>query len=155
MERYHDDRQLFHAYAGELRDTFKTGLLKELRQYPHFLVYQTVRQGERLQKIPYNARTGYRADPTNPKEGSDTMTALRALASGYFHGLGFILNATPFTALDLDHCTHPNRRIDHWAQQTIQWVNSYAEYSVTDGAHILVKGAHEMRNEVLAASEQG
>jgi hypothetical protein len=104
------DRQLYHEYAVELRDKFNTGLLAELRPYPHFLVWQSVRQGERLQKIPYTPRTGLRADPTDPKEGSDVMTALRALATGRYNGMGFILTDTPFMAVDLDKCVHDNRQ---------------------------------------------
>ena len=143
MERYHlqQEQAFYHQYAIELRDKFRAGLLSELRQYPQFVTWKHIEVNGQRKKPPFNPRTGQFADPTNPEHGTDVMTALRALATGRYNGIGFLLTEQdPFTAIDLDDVAYTNRSIDHWAKQAVQYFNSYTEYSPSmTGLHILTK----------------
>ena len=97
------------------------------------------RQGK-LTKVPYNARTGNRAQTDNPATWASYDQAMQALRTGTYHGLGYVFHRD-YTGIDLDHCVNPDGCIDPWAQAYLDRFASYAEYSPSKtGVHILVRG---------------
>jgi len=100
--------------------------------------YETVK--DKLTKIPYNARTGGKADSTNPKTW---VSFQRASATKGYDGIGFVFSKDDdFAGVDLDHCRDASTaRIDDWAQQILNDVAGYAEESPSgSGIHIWVRG---------------
>ncbi|HEX6819998.1 MAG TPA: hypothetical protein VF120_16605, partial [Ktedonobacterales bacterium] len=96
-------------------------------------------------KEPHNARKGLLASTTKPATWSTFTTALKAMESGRYHGIGFIFNpkANGLTGVDLDKCRDPMTGvIAAWAQAIIDEINSYTEVSPSKtGIHIIVAGA--------------
>src|SRR6266436_6674076 len=92
-------------YAEALRERFETqGMLAELAEYPNFVVWRyTVVDGQR-KKPPFNPNTNYPASPTNAATWGTLESALDALATGKYQGIGFMLSHSPFSGIDLDHC---------------------------------------------------
>ena len=97
------------------------------------------RQGT-FTKVPYNARTGNKAQSDNPATWASYAQAVQALRTGTYHGLGYVFHRD-YTGIDLDHCVNRMDSIDPWAQAYLDRLGSYAEYSPSKtGVHILVRG---------------
>jgi primase-polymerase (primpol)-like protein len=92
-------------------------------------------------KLPINPLTGAPASITNPETWGTANDALKRLALGYENGIGFALNGTPFTVIDVDHTVGTNRTVYYPGKAAINLFNSYSEYSPTDGIHIWVAAA--------------
>ncbi|MDG4885339.1 DUF5906 domain-containing protein [Mesorhizobium sp. WSM4884] len=78
-----------------------------LKAYPQFVVWRLVqRPGEpKPAKLPFNPTTGQAASTTDPATWSDYASAIMALASGQYAGVGWVFtDADPFFLLDLDGC---------------------------------------------------
>src|SRR5947209_8218014 len=94
-------------------------------------------------KNPYNAYTGSLAKSNDPDTWASYERAKRAYeqslaTSTPYSGIGYVFNQD-ICGIDLDHCVHPETgQIDAWAQEILDTINSYAEYSPNDGIHILV-----------------
>ena len=54
-------------------------------------------------KVPYNPRTGGRAQSNNPATFSDFKTAVAAFGRYQYDGMGICV-FPPFAAIDIDHC---------------------------------------------------
>ena len=54
-------------------------------------------------KVPYNPRTGGRAQSNNPATFSDFKTAVAAFGRCQYDGMGIGV-FPPFAAIDIDHC---------------------------------------------------
>ncbi len=131
--------QFYQAYAGELNESFHRGLLKELVPYPHFVVWQNRLVEGRYKKPPFNPKSHYPAEVDNPRTWGTLDQALNALATGYFHGIGFVFSPDdPFTGIDLDNCVGNNRSIDKWARDIIESQHTYTEYSPRNGIHLFL-----------------
>jgi putative DNA primase/helicase len=101
------------------------------------------RQGKRT-KIPYNARTGQRAESNNPATWTSYAVAQRAYERSQntprpYEGFGYMFGRD-ITGVDLDHCIDADGQIEPWAQAVIHRLASYAERSPGDGIHIYVRG---------------
>ncbi len=132
MNKEQHDREvrLYTAYAQELRERLKTGLLKELVPYPQFVVWRHEELLGKPKKPPYNPRTHRYAETNDPSTWGTLDQALKALATSRYNGIGFVLAPSdPFSAIDLDHCVHTNREIDKWAQDIMSELPTYTEYS--------------------------
>ena len=128
------------AYAEELKDKFEAGQLAELMPYRQFIVWKQLEIAGKKKKPPYNPATNLPASPTDPATWGTYKEAVKALTTGLYNGIGFVFTqADSFAAIDLDHCVHTNRRIDFREEQLIRRIQSYAEYSPNDGAHLIVK----------------
>ena len=139
MERY-QYRKLEQVYGREhvahLTEQFCKGYFQELLPYSNFLVW---RYTPDRKKLPINPRTRTLASPTNPDTWGTANDVLKRLALGHENGIGFALNGTPFTAIDVDHTVGTNRTVYYPGKSAIALFNSYTEYSPTDGLHILVE----------------
>lgn len=102
-------------------------------------------------KVPYSALTSQHANVNDPLTWCHFESACRALHSGWWNGIGFVLTENdPYGFIDLDQPKSPNGEIlpqnefdiAHNRQQKIYEVfDSYAELSPSgNGLHIIVKG---------------
>jgi len=130
-----------------LRERFETkGRLQELAGYPNFVVWRyRVIDGQR-KKPPFNPNTHEVASPTDSKTWGALETALTAVASGRYQGIGFMLSQSPFAGIDLDHSVEEGKLLP-WAKDIVAALDTYTEYSPswnraagTGGVHLLVEG---------------
>jgi putative DNA primase/helicase len=146
MNPEHTRSERFSSYAATLKERFAQGMLAELAPYPNFVVWRyRVIDGQK-KKPPFNPNSHQPASPTESTTWGSLETALRALATGNFQGIGFMLSHSPFSGIDLDHCLQDGS-VEPWAQEIITALNTYTEYSPswnrktgTGGVHLLVAG---------------
>lgn len=130
----------FRAYAEELREKFRDGLLAELVPYPQFVVWKHQTSDGKPKKPPYSPRFHRLADTGKPASWGTLEQSLTALATGEYNGIGFVFTeADPYSMIDLDHCVGNNRSIDTWAQDIINQLHTYTEYSPRDGIHLITE----------------
>ena len=93
-----------------------------------------LRKGK-LTKVPYNAGSGQRASSTDPQTWTDFESVVRAFrasqtsAPGAYNGVGFVLG-DGYAGVDLDDCRDPaTGELAEWAQQVVQYLNTYTEAS--------------------------
>jgi putative DNA primase/helicase len=134
-------------YAEALRERIETkGILRELAEYPNFVVWRySVVDGQR-KKPPFHPKTHEAASPTEPRSWGTLGTALTAVATGRYQGIGFMLSNSPFTGIDLDHSVREGKLLP-WAKDIVAKVDTYTEYSPSwnkttgeGGVHLLVEG---------------
>lgn len=114
--------------------------LEELKARPQWVCWRKEERQGTFTKVPYNARTGNKAQSDNPATWASYAQAVQALRTGTYHGIGYVFHRD-YTGIDLDHCVNPDGRIDPWAQAYLDRLRSYAEYSPSKtGVHILVRG---------------
>jgi putative DNA primase/helicase len=113
---------------------------RELKVRPQWVVWEAV--GEKLDKVPYSARTGRKASSTDLMTWSTFPEALEAYEHGEYAGLGFMFSSgDPYTGVDLDSCVDEDGHIASWALQIARYLDSYTELSATGtGLHIIVRG---------------
>src|SRR6266480_2205576 len=139
-ERNQEQSQ-YTGFAQELRERFQSGMLSELLPYPHFVVWKYAVEQGKLKKRPYHPRTNLPARTNDPSTWTNVTTALKALATGRYNGIGFVFSESdPFTGTDLDACVSKDGSIAAWAQEIITTLSSYTEYSPSKlGVHILTQ----------------
>jgi putative DNA primase/helicase len=115
------------------------GIPEELRVRPQWVVWKAV--GDKLDKVPYSARSGRRASSTDLLTWSTFQEALEAYENSEYAGLGFVFSsADPYTGIDLDNCVDENGEIALWALEIVRYFDSYTELSATGtGLHIIVR----------------
>ncbi len=104
----------------------------ELQAVPHWVLWRgETRAGERT-KVPYDARTGWRAATNRPETWVPFARALVVLGGDRrFAGLGFVFaRDDPFAGVDLDDCRDPTSgALAPWARAIVARLRSYAEVS--------------------------
>jgi putative DNA primase/helicase len=155
MSSEHQRQEHADRYAAFLRERFETqGVLAELQPYPNFVVWRySVIDGQR-KKPPFNPKTHEAASSTEPRSWGTLETALTALATGRYQGIGFMLSRSPFTGLDLDHSVREGKLLP-WAKDIVEEMATYGEYSPswnkaagTGGVHLLVEGKPKTSKKV-------
>ena len=125
---------------ADILDTPKLPALEELQARPQWVCWRKEERQGTFTKVPYNARTGNKAQSDNPTTWASYAQAVQALRTGTYHGIGYVFHRD-YTGIDLDHCVNPDGSIDPWAQAYLDRFGSYAEYSPSKtGIHILVRG---------------
>lgn len=81
----------------------------------------------RKTKVPYNPRTGYGADSTNPATFTDYETA-RAFAENGYDGLGVGV-FDGLCGVDIDHCINKNGELSAMAREIVEAMDTYTEIS--------------------------
>jgi hypothetical protein len=97
----------------------------ELQSYSNWVVGNP-------QKIPFDPKTSNKAKADNPDTWGtfEQATSLHESQPDKYPTVGFEINESPFTAIDIDHCRDPQTgEIAVWAQEIITRVNSYTEIS--------------------------
>ena len=147
MSSEHQRQEQAAHYAASLRERIEQkGILSELAGYPNFVVWRYSEVSGQRKKPPFNPNTHQAASPTDSDTWGTLESALTAVASGTYQGIGFMLSRSPFTGLDLDHCIEAGK-LKPWAREIIKALNTYTEYSPswnravgTGGVHLLVAG---------------
>jgi primase-polymerase (primpol)-like protein len=82
-------------------------------------------------KIPINARTGWRASSTNPQTWSAFDVAARAYERGGYDGLAYFLHRDAgIVGIDLDKCRAvASGAIERWARHIVDKLHTYTELS--------------------------
>ena len=139
------EQRHYAGYASDLRERFQSGLLSELLPYSQFVVWKYTMEQGKLKKRPYNPRTNLPAKTTDPSTWTNVSTALKALATGRYNGIGFVFaESDPFTGTDLDNCVSKDGSIAAWAQEIITTLDTYTEYSPSKfGVHLLTQATLE------------
>lgn len=105
---------------------------QELKDRPQWVVWlYESREGEKKPtKVPYNARTGRRADSTDPRTWSTFDEALAAYEQDDWAGIGYVLSTDdPYTGVDLDHAIDSNGKVKPWAMYYVDGLDTYTEKS--------------------------
>jgi putative DNA primase/helicase len=120
------------------------GIHGEMTSFDQWIAWKAFpRNDGRLDKVPYNVRTGDKASSTDSRTWSTFAEALYAYAEGGYDGIGFVFSSgDPFTGIDLDHCRDPETGvIAAWVAPVIDGFETYTEVSPSgEGIHIYVKG---------------
>lgn len=120
---------------------------EELRALPQWCVYRLeprIGKPGKMEKVPYDFRTGNKADDTEPKMWSPFKSAVAASVLGGYDGVGFMFSADdPYVGVDLDDCRDKTTgEIAAWAHEFINALDGYAEVSPSGtGVHVIVRGS--------------
>lgn len=117
----------------------KTPAIAELAGLPQWVVWRTVTRDGKPTKVLVNPKTGTHASSTDPKTWSTYDHATES--SPNYDGVGFVFwPADPYTGVDLDHCFHEDGELAPWAQEIVDTLDSYTEYSPSgNGLHIWIR----------------
>jgi len=124
--------------------------LTELQARPQWVCWRIEQRQGKWTKVPYNAKTGRKAESDNPQTWASYAQAVQAQRAGNYDGIGYMFHRD-YTGVDLDHCVNADGSIDPWAQAYLDRLKSYAEYSPSHtGIHILVRGTvpHGLRRRI-------
>jgi putative DNA primase/helicase len=140
----------FIEYSAALRERFAAGVLAELQPLSQWVVWKGELEDGKRKKVPYNPNyynIHARASVKIPKSWGSLDQALKALETGNYSGIGFMLTP-PLVMVDLDHSydRKSGAITDPQAQEIVQSLNSYTEASPGSGLHILVYGNLPGRN---------
>ncbi len=118
--------------------------LQWLQARPQWVCWRREERKGKRTKIPYNARTGQRAESNNPATWTSYAAAKRAYERSQhtqrsYDGLGYMFQRD-ITGIDLDHCIDRDGQIEPWAKVVMHRLASYAERSPGDGIHLYVRG---------------
>ena len=85
------------------------------------------RNGKRT-KVPYNPRTGGRAQSTNPSTFAPLAVALDAMERGGYDGIGVGIFGA-LGAIDIDHCISDAGELSPMAADIVGMTDAYTETS--------------------------
>ncbi|MCH8823502.1 MAG: AAA family ATPase [Planctomycetes bacterium] len=109
--------------------TAKDGPLHELRGECRWVDWKFVRRKGKLNKLPFNPKTGELASTIDPKTWSTLGVAVRAYRLGKYSGLGFVLGGI-YVGVDLDNCVDLKKHfISDEAMKIIRMLGTYWEIS--------------------------
>ena len=113
---------------------------QELKDIPQWVVWRAMPKDGKWTKPPYDAKTGGSASHSDPATWADYPTALKTYQTGSYDGIGIVLTEAPsLVGFDFDHCTS-GYEIAPEVKGHIDKLQSYAEYSPTDGIRALAFG---------------
>lgn len=99
--------------------------------------YETRPGQDKPAKVPYNPRTGGRAQSTNPATFAPFSAALAALERGKYDGIGVGVFGN-LAAIDIDRCISDNGQLSDLARDIMETMQAYTEYSPSwNGLRIL------------------
>ena len=114
-----------------------------LKERPQWVLWRRERRHEKLTKVLKNARTGRSAESDEPGTWSTFDEAVEGLeVFGECDGIGYVFASDdPYVGIDLDSCAGDEGELAEWAQQIVDSVNSYTEYSPSrKGVHTIARG---------------
>lgn len=105
---------------------------QEIRDIPQWVAWTTKTRDGKTTKVPVSWE-GYPVDITNP----DNYRTFPDKEDKR----GFVFTeGDPYCGIDLDNCLGPDGQIEPWAQQIVDDLDSYTEWSQSgNGLHIIVK----------------
>ena len=109
---------------------------------PQWVTWKTEERDGKRTKIPYNARTGHKAQANNATTWAPFGIVLSASRTGY-DGAGYVFTAEdPFVGIDLDGCRNPETgEVAEWANAIIRSLATYGEVSPSGtGVKLFARG---------------
>src|SRR5215213_4996355 len=108
--------------------TAQTQNIRDVRQW---VCWRSEERDGKTTKIPYSPLTGGRASSADPETWAGYPEAVTACRERGHDGIGFVFTGDdPFCGVDLDRCRDPQTgKIEPWAQEIIEELESYAEVS--------------------------
>lgn len=117
---------------------------EELKKGALWCVWRYEERDGRRTKVPYDAKTGKRAQSNNRSTFSDYNTAVNAFRKYNYSGLGIGV-FPPFAAIDIDHCVE-NGRFSDLAENICSMAGSYTELSPSGkGVRIILTVSQNFR----------
>ena len=111
---------------------------KELMENALWCVWKRETRGGKPTKIPYNPKTGKRAETNNPETFGDYELAYERYMTEDYDGVGILLS-NGYSAIDIDHCCQDGL-ISDFAQSVVTKMKCYTEYSPSKtGLRIIFK----------------
>lgn len=111
---------------------------KELREQDFWCVWKREIRGGKPTKIPYNPKTGERAESDNPDTFGPFDFADECYLTEDYNGVGIRLS-NGYSAVDIDHCCE-NGVISDFAMSIVNALKSYTEFSPSKtGIRIIFK----------------
>lgn len=113
---------------------------QEIKDNAEWCVWKREIRGGKPTKVPYDPRTGSRAETNNPDTFCSFALAEEAfLIDGAYDGVGIRIS-NDYSAIDIDHCIMDGDLSD-LAKDICQRINSYTEKSPSGtGLRIIIKG---------------
>lgn len=111
-----------------------------LRSHKQWVLWRLEDRDGKLAKVPYQTN-GYRASTTSEKDWSNFLEVSECFKSGGYSGIGFVFtDSDSYVGVDLDKCVD-NGRIEPWAVEVLEKLNTYAEISPSGtGIKLICKG---------------
>lgn len=100
----------------------------QLREQGLFCCWRYEERGGKKTKVPYNPRTGGKAQSTNPATFTPLSVALRALERDGYDGIGVGVFGS-LGAIDIDHCVSEAGELSPMAYDIIATMQGYTEFS--------------------------
>ena len=98
--------------------------------------YECRENSDKLAKVPYDPRTGVRANTADPNTFVSFEVAERAFQTGAYNGIGVLMTGN-LAAIDIDHCIKDGE-LSPTAKDIVTTMNAYTEVSPSGcGLHIL------------------
>ena len=99
-----------------------------LRENGLFCCWRYEERDGKKTKVPYNPRTGGRAQSTNPATFAPLDVALTALERGSYDGIGVGIFGN-LGAIDIDHCMDDTGELSELAYDIMGAIQGYTERS--------------------------
>src|SRR5512139_3602025 len=99
----------------------------ELRAIPHWVNWRYETKDGKQTKVPKDPKTLNNAATNNPDTWGSFEQVLKNIDKT--DGIGFVLDNSALTGIDLDHCIDEDGNVAPWADRIIKRVNSYTEIS--------------------------
>ena len=115
----------------------------ELRQEDIWCVWKREDRGGKPTKIPYNPKTGERAETNNPSTFGPFLLAEERYMTEDYDGVGIRLSKG-YSAVDIDHCCEDGF-ISDFALSIISELKSYTEYSPSKSGLRIIFKAEDFR----------
>ena len=100
----------------------------KLRENGLFCCWRYEDRGGKRTKVPYNPKTGGRAQSTNPATFAPLASALETMGQGGYDGVGVGVFGS-LGAIDIDHCVDDNGQLSELARDVVATIHGYTEYS--------------------------
>ena len=100
----------------------------QLREQGLFCCWRYEERDGKKTKVPYNPRTGGKAQSTNPATFTPLSVALEALERGQYDGIGVGVFGS-LGAIDIDHCISEAGELSPMAYDIMDTMQAYTEYS--------------------------
>lgn len=107
---------------------YTNNLPLQLRKDGLFCCWRYEQRGEKRTKVPYNPRTGGKAQSTNPDTFTPLPAALEAMQRGGYDGVGVGIFGA-LGAIDIDHCIDENGELSAMALDIMALMQGYTEKS--------------------------
>ena len=132
-----------------------------LKAIPHWVCWRLIQKlGKKPGKVLFQTG-GRNARTTDPNTWTTFDNALGAYQRGDFDGIGYVFSPDePFAGIDLDGVVGNQGSIKPRPKSIVERLNSYTEYSVTDGLHVIVEaklppGRRELSDDTVGMFDSG